>query len=628
MGRILIALVVTAHILGAADWREIRSGPYLVFSDDSDDSDDAARDAVNHLEQFRHALGQAFGRAELESVWPITVVVQKNAAPSFAFGRDGWYATWPARSVPPPEFFKQLGQQFLNDNLKGRMPQGFEAALVAAYSTLAVDGIRLTFGAPPAPPDRTLQWAMIHMLTTNPDTSGRMRVLLSNLANGADADASFRNAFQKPQSELEAQARTYLAAGNFGTARVNSRPLDTRKLTIREALPSRLRALPGDLLLAQGKAKEAAAAYQKGLNERPSAILQEGYGLSLLELNDKAAAKTALIAAVSDAEARPARTYLELARLDPQFMPAAPVRKPAAAKQASTAAPKPASKKPSREEEEAPLTAVTQVDAGTLRIGAPKVEKPQPEPEPEEAAPAEPEKQRSLVERAAEANPKWADPYIYGAELEPGPIRRAALLAKACELLPRRVDLWQRLAEAQTEAKQYEDATKSWLAAERAASSPEERDRIIAARRESDAARLDAAAAARKRELDEKAAEVERLRLENEARIRAAEAKANAELGEYKGKVEQWWDGPKTEAVTGTLTRIDCAKGAATLHLRTASGDTVRFAVPDVGKLALIGGTTPTIACGVQNPPRAAKVEHLPATSKTATPVAVIVEFR
>lgn len=624
----LLALVLCASSAYAADWQEIRSGPYLVFTDAGADE---ARDAVNHLEQFRHALGQAFGRTELTLAWPVTVVVQKQARASLNFGRDGWYATWPAGAVPPPDFFAKLGQLFLDDNLSGRMPPGYESALASAYSTLAVDGLRLTFGAPPPPAERTLQWAMIHMLTTNPETSGRVRVLLSNLANGAETGASFRNAFQQDQAAIEARAKAYLDAGNFGKSAVNARPLDPRRLTVREALPSRVRALPGDLLLASGDSRKAVAAYRAALNERPSAILHEGYGLAILAVEGRDAAKAALISAVSDPDAKPARAYLELARIEPGFLP--PIAAAAKPAPAAAAPRKPSDKpsKPSRAEEEASLGAGTQVDAGTFRIGAPKVDAPEPEPAVSKPAkPAQPEKPRSLIERAADANPRWADPYIVGAELEPGPIRKAALLKKAAELAPRRVDLWQRLAEAQAAAKEFDDATKSWLAAERAASSPEERERIIEARRASDTARLDAAAEARRREAQEKANEIARLREENDTRIRAAEERANQGSGAYKPsrKVEQWWDGPKTESVIGTLTRVDCVRGRATLRVTPQNGAPIALSVPDVTKLSLIGGASATLACGVQSPARAVKVEYLPANAQSAGPEAVTIEFR
>lgn len=551
-------LLLSALTLSAAGWQEIRSGPFLVFSDAGADP---ARDALNHLEQFRYALGQAFGRTELATAWPITVVVRKGvpASTALAFGRDGWYCNWPSRSAPPPDFFHNLALRFFEDNLAGRMPPGYEQALAAAYSTLAVDGVRVAFGAPPPPESRTPLWAMIHMLTVAPETSGRVRVLLSNLANGAEEGASYRNAFQQERPELETRARAYLAARSFGTRALNAKAFDAQRLPVREALPSRIRALPGDLLLAEGRLNEAVAAYQKGLNERPSPLLYEGYGLTLLGLKDLTAAATALSSAAADAEAAPARGLLELARLEKD----------------STRA-------------------------------------------------------RALVERASKANSKWAEPYIVGASQEPGPVRKAALLKKAVELAPREVHLWRELAQAQTAAKQFDDATKSWLAAGRAAGSPEERERIIEARRASDQLRLDAAAEARRREADEKTAEIERLRLENEARIRAAEAKANKTSGEYKParKVEPWWEGPKTESATGALTRIACTGTRATLHIQRDSGSPGAFAVPDIRKLAVIGAAEATLACGTQRRPRPVKIDFLPPKTKGALPEAVTIEFR
>ena len=539
-------------------WEEVRTGPFIVLTDAGEGP---ARQAANHLEQFRYALGQAFGRVELTTMWPITVVVEKNLSgePFLAFGRDGWTGNWPAKSVPPAAWFRRLARVFLEENLQGRMPPGYEAALADAVSTVSVEGVRITFGAPPPEDARSLQWAIIHMLTTNPDTAGRVRALVTNLANGADEGASFRNSFQKNKPEIEAEAKAYLATGKFESISYSGRPFDERRLPVREALPSRIRALQGDLLLAQGRFKESAEAYKAGLKLRAGPGLHEGYGLAMLGLGDQSAAKTALISAVADKDDERPRALVELARLE--------------------------------------------TDAAMAR---------------------------TLVERAAQANPKWAEPYVVGASQEAGPVRKAALLKKAVELDPRRVELWQNLAQAQMDAKQFDEATKSWLAAERSAADESERQRIIEARRAADALRIEAAAEARRREAAEKAADLERLRLENEARIRAAEAKANKQTGEYEPtrKIEQWWEGPPTESALGTLERVDCTRGRATLRLRTGEGQSVAFAVPDVSKLSVIGSTQATLACGAQRPPRQVKVDYLPGKTKAAPGEAVTIEFR
>ena len=55
--------------------------------------DKEARITLNYLEQLRNALGQAIGQQEMQSVWPIRVVVLKpkrQVLPELKFAREGW----------------------------------------------------------------------------------------------------------------------------------------------------------------------------------------------------------------------------------------------------------------------------------------------------------------------------------------------------------------------------------------------------------------------------------------------------------------------------------------------------------------------------------------------------------
>lgn len=309
-----VALLFAAPLLPAA-WDEVRAGPFVVLSEAGANP---AREAAAHLEQFRHALGQAIGRDELNCRWPVTVVIARRSAEVMpvAFSRDGYMAAWPERGSPPPAWFEALARLLLDENLAARMPEGFEEALAAAYSTLQVDGVRITFGAPPAPEARTTAWALIHMLTTTPANQLRLRVAMSNLANGAEEGPAFRNAFKQERAELETQARAYLAAGQFATINLNAKPLDARRMTVRDALPSRVRLLPGDLALARGQFTAARAGYEAGLKDRPAPALHEGLGLALAALGEDDAARAALAEATKEDVENPGpRGLLELAKL-------------------------------------------------------------------------------------------------------------------------------------------------------------------------------------------------------------------------------------------------------------------------------------------------------------------------
>src|SRR5205823_8417327 len=121
-----------------------------------------------------------------------------------------------------PEMYSELARRFLKSNT-AQMPPAFERGLIAFFSTFEVTGIRITAGKPPAKPD--LDWARVHMMITDPDYFGKIRVLLYNLRRGVAGDPAYRNAFGKPAAEVEAQAKRHFAAGNFQTTFLSSLPM-------------------------------------------------------------------------------------------------------------------------------------------------------------------------------------------------------------------------------------------------------------------------------------------------------------------------------------------------------------------------------------------------------------------
>lgn len=276
--RLLAALVLSSALASAA-WVELRAptGPFAVLTENAD----AGRLALNHLEQFRYALGLSIGQQELKSVWPIVIVVAKPAKgvppPALGLARGAFISSFLLGSAPPREWWRSLGQILLDGTLAGRMPPGFEDALGSLYSTLEVKGPRLTVGVPPPPSERTPAWALIHMLATSPETSGRIRVLLANLAQGADPDAAFRNAFEQPEAQLLARADAYLKAGVFNTMPVSGRALDPDRFKLIPASPSQVKLIPGDLLLAaKAPPAEIRAAYQNAVEQGAVAGGHEG----------------------------------------------------------------------------------------------------------------------------------------------------------------------------------------------------------------------------------------------------------------------------------------------------------------------------------------------------------------
>lgn len=305
----LLAFLLAASA-ASGEWKESRSGPFIAYTDAGDDS---ARQALYHLEQFRFLFGEAIGFRDLKTVWPVTIVVQKagQGEAFLGFGRTGWIGWWPARSAPPPAFFRQLALIFLEDNLKGRIPGGFEPAIASLYSTLRLEKNRAIVGDPPPSSERTREWALLHRLLTTEETAARTRIVLTNLASGADIETAFRNAFERPMSGFPSEPGT-------STYSLMPRPMNVDVLfTLIPTLFSRARLLPGDLLLGRGAPPaQARAAYEKAQAERPGAGGYEGLGLTLLAEGRTADARKALEQMAADEENAGARGLLELARLE------------------------------------------------------------------------------------------------------------------------------------------------------------------------------------------------------------------------------------------------------------------------------------------------------------------------
>ena len=318
----IAALLAVCSAAAPAAWIETKSGPFVVYSDSGDDN---ARDALYHLEQFRFLFGESLGKRDLHTVWPVTVLVVKpeknQSLPPLGFTRDGWLAVWPAGSVPPPSFFRQLALLFIEDNWTGRMPGTLEQTFATLFSTLQIQSGKVTLGIPPAPGERTREWALLQYLLTNPDTATRTRVLLSNLAAGAGEGAAFRNSFDQPKAVIDAAVDRYLAAGQFLTLTLPAKPLNPEiAFSIVPALPSRVRVLPGDILMAAGAPPaEVRAAYQQAINQRPGPLAFEGLGLALLAEKQPADARQALEAMKAQMDDTPgafARGLLELGLFD------------------------------------------------------------------------------------------------------------------------------------------------------------------------------------------------------------------------------------------------------------------------------------------------------------------------
>ncbi len=227
----------------------------------------------------------------------------------------------------------------------------------------------------------------------------------------------------------------------------------------------------------------------------------------------------------------------------------------------------------------------------------------------------DPVEARAAYQKAAQLNPRWAEPHIRSGELESTPGKQFPYFKKATDLEPRNPALWEKLAETQLAAKDFAGAGQSWRMAARTAPTEKERQRLELRRQEFEQRRIDLQAAEQKRMQEEKQKELAQLKDQAMANIRAAELRANAALGgaDPNAKVVDWWDGPRTTAsFTGHLERVDCLKGQLRLALRGVDKKLIQLYIPDPTKIVLSGGGEHTLACGIQKPPRRMKVDYSP----------------
>jgi len=543
MSRALALLVASPLLLYADSWVKFTRGPFEVLSETGSRS---GRETMVRLEQFRHSLGQVLGENDLQTPLPVRLFLFKNprgwtTTGPISEGRDRYAIVLDDKAQISPALFRELTILFLHTN-SAQMPPTFENGLIEFFSTFEVKGIRITAGTPPAKPD--LDWARIHLLMTDPEYFGKLRVLLYNLRRGVTDDPAYRNAFGKSAAEIEAAAKQHLAAGNFQTTQLPNAPMSPNDFPERQISDTDLSLARADLLAGPQSADE----YRKLLAAHEKvAEAEEGLGLLALRSGNKEEAHRNFADAVT-AGSTSARCYIEYAKLEPDNTKA--------------------------------------MDA---------------------------------LRKAAGINPKLDEPLALLAARDTDPRMRLAHLKAATERNPRNTAYWKALAEANLAAHNYGDAVKAWRGGEQAALDPAEREAFRTARLQVEQQRLDYEEAERKRDAEEKAREVERLKTEARAELHKAEAKYS-ESAQPSGAVVPWWDGPKPGgSVSGTLKQVDCLGKQARLVIESADKKIVRLLVADPSKVAYSGSGEVSLGCGVQKP-RRVTVEYVPkANTKLGT---------
>jgi hypothetical protein len=211
------------------------------------------------------------------------------------------------------------------------------------------------------------------------------------------------------------------------------------------------------------------------------------------------------------------------------------------------------------------------------------------------------EKAAQALLKAAGINPKLDEPFALLAARDTDPRKRLAHWKAAAERNPRNATYWENLANAWLADHNYSEAAKAWKQGEQAAVDPAVRERMRAARASIEQQRLDYEAEEKRRAAEEEARDLERLKAQARAEVRALEARANKGTPKSDAPVVPWWEGPKPDKrVTGTLKQIDCLGAQARLTIASQTGATLKLLVADPGKITITNGGEQALACGAQ----------------------------
>ena len=312
MRRLLVVALLPGLLMANDRWVKFVSGPFEMFTDAGGRT---ARETLVRLEEFRSALGELVGEQDLQTQLPIRIFVLKNTngwttATPVAEGRSTYVIVLDEKAILGPSIHTVLTRLFLDSNT-GRMPARFEHGLIEFFSTFQVAGIRITAGAPPPTPD--LDWARIHLLVVDTEYFGKLRVLLYNLRKGVDDGPAYRNAFGKSPADIEELARQHLAAGNFQTASLSSRPLSEHDFQERLVSDADARLARADLLAGS----QSAAEYEVLVRDHVK-VPEAEEGLGLLALRDRRPDDARQhFSAAMEAGSGSARCYIEYAKLEP-----------------------------------------------------------------------------------------------------------------------------------------------------------------------------------------------------------------------------------------------------------------------------------------------------------------------
>jgi hypothetical protein len=219
---------------------------------------------------------------------------------------------------------------------------------------------------------------------------------------------------------------------------------------------------------------------------------------------------------------------------------------------------------------------------------------------------------------AAGINPKLDEPFALMAARDTDPQKRLAHWKAAAERNPRNPAYWKSLAECYLAEHDYAGAARAWTQGEQAATDPKMRAEMRQSRVAIEQQRLDYQSAEKKRQADEDARELAKLKAQALEHVHELEAAANrgANTDAHGQAAEQkpvpWWNGPKPGGkVSGVLRQVDCLGSRARMVVETEGGKNVRLLVTDPTTVAILGPSSQTLGCGRQLA-RNVTVEYFP----------------
>lgn len=229
------------------------------------------------------------------------------------------------------------------------------------------------------------------------------------------------------------------------------------------------------------------------------------------------------------------------------------------------------------------------------------------------------EKADKALLRAAGINPKLAEPFAMMAQRDTDPQKRLLHWKTAAQRDPRNATYWQALAEAYLANHNFTEAGKAWREGEQAATDPAQRKQMHQARLDVEQQRLDFEESEKRRQAEEDARELQKLKEQAQAHVHELEAKYNGNSKPVADAVP-WWDGTTApDKIAGELTQVDCLGKQARLIVKRDDKKIVKLLVNDPGKIVISGGVSAQLGCGVQKPRRVTIAYFPKADTRLAT---------